>query len=394
MSREEFYNRLHLDTSLVSDLGFNPYYLQIQSSLADPIQVAGKECINLAANNYLGLADDPRVKEAMIAAVNRYGASLCGTPIASGYADLLCSLEKKLAAFIRLEAAAIFPSCFQANTGLFSTIANRDDLVVVDHYAHSSLVQGIKSAGCKIRPFLHNNLNALEKILQRSHAYRQIFVVTESVFSTTGNIAPLSDILVLCRKYNAIAIIDDSHGIGVLGKSGRGILEEQGIDDFPGIYTASLGKSLANSGGIIAGRKDLLDYLRYYCPHLVYSTALVPAVLGGISRVIDIITGEFEVLADKMWRNKAKLAEGLSQCGYQLAGGQAPITSIVTGGAADTLRLAGELYKKGVFSTPFIEPSVPPQQGVVRLIAGANLEEDSIAKALAVFQEIRREQRR
>ncbi len=386
MVRENIMERLRVEESLVEQTGFNPYYIEINSGLENRLLAKGQSFINLASNNYLGLAADERVKEAAIRAVEKYGVSLCGTPIATGYIDLYKKLEQELSSFIGLEDAIILPSCYQANNGLFLALARKEDLIIVDRNAHSSLIQGIKAVGCKIRPFLHNNLEHLAGILQRSHKYRQVFVVTESVFSTDGTIAPLKAIIDLCEEYQALPIVDDSHGLGVLGSGGRGILEEQQIPDFPGIYTASLGKALANAGGVVGGRKELIKYLKYYCPHLVYSTALPPAVLGGLEAVLDIIKTEFPLIKKRLYLYKQLINEALIEADFSVIPSKAPINSLNTGSKENTFLVAKRLYEEGILATPFIEPAVPIKQGRVRLIAGANLSQGTIEEAIAIIE--------
>lgn len=386
MSLEKFYQRFILDERLIQETGFNPYYWQISSGLDDPVIIGGRKFINLASNNYLGLAGDPRVKDAITKAVKKYGASLCGTPIATGCIDLYKRLEERLAEFVKLEDAVIFPSGYQANNGLFRAIADKDDLVIIDHFAHSSLVEGVRSVGCKIRPFLHNNVNHLEDILKKAKGHRQMFVVTESVFSAEGSMAPFEEIVAICNKYGAVPVVDDSHGIGTIGKRGQGILEEKAIADYPGIYTASLGKALANAGGFIAGKKVVMDYLRYYCSHLVYSTALVPGVLGGVEKVLDIIESEFENLRRKMWRYKDAIHQVLVEAGFTVDSRETPINSILSGNSKETIFLAKKFYENNIFVTPFIYPAVPAKEGRVRLIAGANLKEKSIKTVVEVIK--------
>lgn len=388
MERSDFYRRLSVNESLAEITGHNPYYLTLGSGLKESVLIKGRNMIDLASNNYLGLATDNRVKHAAREAIQHYGVSLCGTPIATGYIDLYQRLGEKLSRFVGLEATLIFPSCYQANNGLFQCIAGPEDLIVVDRLAHSSLIQGIKSAGSKIRPFLHNNLGHLEGILQRSAGYKQVFVVTESVFSTEGSVAPFKEIVQLCERYQAIPIIDDSHGIGVLGKSGRGILEEQEIEGYRGIYTASLGKALANSGGIICGEKRLIDALKYTCSHLVYSTALTPPVLAGIEAVLDIIHSEFREMKKKLVSYQRQIYQGLLEGGFQVGSSKAPINSIQAGTQERTFILARKLYDMGILSTVFIEPSVPIHEGRVRLIAGANLSQETIAEAVAILKRV------
>lgn len=388
MDYRTFYKSLKLDFELIQKSGFNPYYPAIQSGLGDPILIEGKEFINLASNNYLGLAYDERVVEASVSVLRKYGASMCATPIASGYPDFYTQVEKKLSKFLDLEATIIYPSCYQANNGIFSALVQKEDMVLIDHYAHSSLIEGIRSVGCKIRPFLHNNMNSLEKILQRSTNKRQIFVVTESVFSTEGAIAPFKQIVDLCDKYHAIPVIDDSHGIGVLGNHGKGILEHEGIKNYQGIYTASLGKALANTGGVVGGPKILIEYLKYYSSHLVYSTSIPPSVLGGIDKVLDIIKDEFSARSKKMWEYKHKISEALRKYGFQITESTTPISSIVVGPPLETILISKKLYENRILSTPFVYPSVPPNGGKVRLIAGANLKEESIDHAVQIFETI------
>lgn len=386
MHADDFYSRFELDERIANAVGFNPYYRVVQTGLDDIVLADGRKIIDLASNNYLGLANNPEVKKAACEAVKRYGASMCGTPIATGYTELYKRVECKLSQFTGFEASIILPSCYQANNGLFPIIAGKEDLVIVDRFAHSSLIQGIKASGCKIRPFLHNNVEHLNEILRRCSKYRQVFVVTESVFSTDGGIAPLKDIINVCEERGVIPVIDDSHGIGVIGKSGRGILEEQGIEDFQGIYTASLGKALANSGGVIAGRKGFINYLKYYCPHLVYSTAIPPASLGGIEKVLEIINERFDNISNRLWLYKELIYNALVDAGFEVCESKAPINSVMTGSAEKTLKLAAKLFESGIYSTPFIEPSVAINEGKVRLIAGANLSEETIEEATQIIK--------
>ncbi|MCK5075342.1 MAG: pyridoxal phosphate-dependent aminotransferase family protein, partial [Calditrichia bacterium] len=246
---------------------------------------------------------------------------------------------------------------------------------------HSSLIHGIKNVGCKIKPFLHNNIEHLQKILEKSKKkknFRQIFVVTESVFSTEGSIAPFKEIVEVCDEFGTIPVVDDSHGIGVLGDNGKGILEEEWISNFPGIYTASLGKALANAGGVIAGNKKLIDFLKYSCSGLIYSTALPPAIIGGLICVLEIINEDFREIRDRMWRYKEIIQNTLIDNEFRLCEGKAPIISIKSGTLENTVKMAKYFYDEKILTTPFVEPSVPPNEGRIRIIAGADLQESEI----------------
>jgi 7-keto-8-aminopelargonate synthetase-like enzyme len=385
MNRATYLNQLIIDKSVAEKLSFNPYYPIFQSGLGDPIIVNGKELVNLASNNYLGIAGSERVKTAVIEGVRRYGVCMCGTPIATGYVDAFSRVEGRLAEFVGLEATTLFPSCYQANVGIFSTLAKKEDVILFDHYAHASLITGVRSVGCRVLPYRHNDTRHLEKLLQELSGYRQVFLVTESVFSTEGSIAPFDEIVRLCEEYDVLPVIDDSHGIGVIGDNGRGILEKKRIRNYQGIYTASLGKALANFGGMVGGDKSLIEYLRYACSSLIYSTALPPSILLGIEKALDIVEAEFPVLGARMWRYKDLISSRLRELGFSIIEGQAPITSVACGGLAETIRFAKELYSRHILSTPFVPPSVPPNMGRVRLIAGADLQESSVQQALEAF---------
>jgi len=382
MSNTEFYQRYQLDDSVAVQAGFNPYYPLIGSGLDDPVIIEDREFIDLASNNYLGLANDIRVREAAKEGIDKYGASLCATPVASGYSDLFRETELVLSGFVDVEDTVIFPSCYQANNGLFPVIAGADDMIIVDRYAHSSLLEGIRSSQSPFRLFRHNDMDHLESLLSRKLCTGQVFVVTESVFSTEGSLAPFGKINMLCEKYGAIPVVDDSHGIGVLGRDGSGILSHFGIDNYGGIYTASLGKALGVTGGVIGGKASLIRYLRFSTSHLIYSTAISPASLMALLRVLSIIRDEFKPLSEMLWSYTDWLWEGLTGEGFVLTDSQTPINSIKSGNSLKTLQLAKWFYEEGIITTPFIYPSVPEREGRIRLIAGANLKASSIERVL------------
>ena len=378
--------RIEYDDSVIRNIGYNPYYVSISSGQNDPLLVNGKEVINLATNNYLGLSNDDRLKETYIETIKKYGVSMCATPIAGGYTELFEQTQVKLSNFIGVESVLLYPSCYQANNGIFLAVARKDDLILFDRFAHSSLIQGIRSVGCKSLPYSHNNTESLENILKKSLDYSKIFVVTESVFSTEGSIAPFQEIYGLCLRYGAVPVVDDSHGIGVIGKSGKGILSHAGINDYEGIYTSSLGKAMANNCGVIGGSKNLISYLSYLSPHLVYSTAVAPAVIAGINKTIAIVLDEYEVRAKKIHYYSELIKDTLIQNGFEVAKSEAPITSIIPGTSEATLNFAKKLYYNAILSTPFIYPSVRKNDGRVRLIAGANIKEESIERVVKIFK--------
>ncbi len=370
---------------------YHVYYPSIGSDLADPLLVDRHYAVNLATNNYLGLANDARIKRAYIDAIEKYGISMCATPIAGGYTDQFEAAASALAPFIGVDSLLVYPSCYQANNGLFSAIATKDDLILFDRCAHSSLIQGVFAVGCKMYPFKHNDMEALEYLLRKKTGYAHVFVVTESVFSTEGSIAPFADIYRLCMQYGATPVIDDSHGIGVLGNHGGGILDHAGIADYSGIYTTSMGKAMANNCGVIGGPKHLIDHLQYFSSHLVYSTAVAPCVLAGIRRTLEILESEFPERISRVYDFHRRIREALQSAGYETARGAAPINSVEAGDCIATVALARELLDRGVLTTPFVYPSVPRNGGRVRMIAGANLDPETITTVCRVFAELKQE---
>ncbi|MBN2545124.1 MAG: pyridoxal phosphate-dependent aminotransferase family protein [Spirochaetes bacterium] len=381
-------NDYNNNLNLVKRIGFNPYYNRVESDLSDRIIINNEKFIDLASNNYLGLANDERIKEASINAVKKYGVSFCGTPIACGYNDLYEKVNKKLSEFTGCEDSILLPSCYQANNGVFAALSEKNDIFIFDRMCHSSLIQGIMLANCRMRYFLHNNTEDLESILKKSGDYNNRYVVIESVFSTEGAIAPVDIMHDLCKKYDAYLIIDDSHGIGVLGEKGHGVIEHFKINDFNGIYLASLGKALANAGGVIAGKKDMIEYLKYYVPHLIYSTAIVPAVLGGIEKVLEIVDLEFSVLSGRLWKNKNTIQNALKNAGFDIVDSKAPINSIESGSTENTFLMTKKFYNNRLFVTPFVEPSTPKNRSKIRMIAGANFTEETLNDTVEIISSI------
>lgn len=380
--------RLHLDRSVIDGASFNPYGLRLETGLAARVQLEGRPFIDLASNNYLGLAMDPRVLDAACRHVERFGVSTCGTPVATGSTVAHEELENRLARFVGVESALLLPSCYQLGSGFLRVVSGVEDCVLVDHDAHSSLVDGARAVGCKIRPFRHNDLSSLEKNLRHSAAHPRRFVLTESVFSTQGVVAPLQEMARLCEQYDAILVVDDSHGIGVLGPAGQGVLNHFGLAPFPGIYIASLGKALGGMGGMLGASREVVEYLRYSTPSLIYSTGLSPASVGALLQVLDILQSEGEALVARMFSHCVRIRTALQNRGFTLTEAQAPINAVVMGSASKTVGLSTGLYERGILSTPFIPPSVAPGRGTVRLIAGAHLDEEALEHIEAMIQQI------
>lgn len=387
--RDKFVFELAEEDKLVKELKFNPYYKRIDSG-ADLYVIINKEkYLNLASNNYLALAKNPEVISVMKDALDKYGASMCGTPVACGKVDIYQKAADYISGFLGMEDTIIYPSCYQANVSAIHAVVKPEDVVFVDRNAHSSIIEGIKASGCKIKPFLHNNVEHLSELIKKSVNYKNRFVATESVFSTEGSIAPFDEIYSLALEEDVIPIVDDSHGIGVIGESGKGILEEKHIVDYEGIYTASTGKALGVSGGFVSSNSQIIEFLRYSSPGLLYSTALPPSLLAGTIKALEIVSRDGKELVKALAHNKNYLYDNLLNNGYMLMPSEAYICSLLAGTNEQTLRITMELTESKVLTTPFIYPSVTKNNGVIRMIPRVDLSKNQMDYVISTLIKIR-----
>lgn len=388
---EKFSFNFTEEDNLTKSINFNPYYQRIESGADIYVKINGEEYLNLASNNYLALSNHPDIIDAMKLSLDEYGASMCGTPVACGNVDIYENTAECISKFLGLEGTIIYPSCYQANIAVFSTLVKPQDVVFVDRFAHSSLIEGIRSTGCKVKPFKHNDVKHLETLIKNSEMFENKFIATESVFSTEGSIAPFDMIYDLCLKYNAVPVIDDSHGIGVIGATGKGILEEKNIIDYEGIYTASTGKAMGISGGIVSSTFNTINFLKYNSSSLIFSTALPPVLLAGTLKAFEIVEEEGRKMVRRLSRNKNYLFEALLNNGFELHNSEAFICSLKSGSNENTFRICKALFDKRILTTPFIYPSVSKNRGVVRLIPRVDLVKDQLDHIINSLLLIRKE---
>jgi len=314
---------------------------------------------------------------------------MCGTPVACGSVDLYQQASREVSLFLGLEDAILYPSCFQANVAAIGALVKPDDVVYVDRNAHSSIIEGIRATGCKIKPFKHNDVDYLRELVRRPEKFQNRFVATESVFSTEGSIAPFDLIYDLAMEHDLIPIVDDSHGIGVIGQTGRGILEEKQIKNYAGIYTASTGKALGISGGFVCSSYHIIEFLRYSSPGLLYSTALPPALIAGTIKALEIVSREGREMVQRLSLNKDYLYERLQGSGFRLCTSEAFICSLLAGSNESTFRIYLALFDEGVLTTPFIYPSVAKKQGVIRMIPRIDLNREQMDHVITSLLSIR-----
>ena len=389
MKKEIFKDNLYIDKSLADITGFNPYFRPIQSGLGRYIQIDGKQLLCLGSNDYLGLANNDEIREEMIKALKKYGISMCGTPIVIGQADINKRLECEIAKLLKQEDALLFPLCYQCNVGIFSCLAGPEDLILADKEIHSSLLNGIALSKTPARFFPHNNLKVLERLLEKSEKYRMRFIVLEGLYSTNGNVPRLDEISKIAAKHEAFIIIDDAHGVGVLGEEGRGVLEIFNAYQSVDLVTGSLGKGIGTFGGFLAGKAKVVDFIRHSSPMHFYSTALPPAISAATLASLRYIK-EHPEIRSKINNMARKLQDGLRALGYTTTDSSTPLVSVIFNSPDETISFTKMLNEKGIYVTPFIPPSVPKRTSRIRMTVTAYLDTKDIDFVLNVFDEIRK----
>lgn len=344
------------------------------SRRAGPISGAlDAEFFMFSSYSYLGLIGHPRLEAAVGAAVERYGTSTGGVRLLTGTLQLHQELEAELATFLGQEAAAVFPSGYDANIAAISSLFGASDVAILDQYAHQSIVDGVRMAGCELRRFRHNDLEDLERRLRqaRNRGARRILIAVDSVFSMDGDEAPLAGIVALKKKYGAFVLVDEAHSIGAIGQTGRGICEHQNIN--PGdvdILTGSLSKAIPSSGGFVAGSRGLKIYIQHGSAPYMFSAAITPANAAAIRESLRIIQDEPEHLA-RLRDNTARLSEGLKLVGMETTPSTTPIIPVLLGDEWRAYRWARMLLERGIFVSAVVYPAVSPGMARLRLCATA-----------------------
>ncbi|HSW64040.1 MAG TPA: pyridoxal phosphate-dependent aminotransferase family protein [Dissulfurispiraceae bacterium] len=369
--------------------GIYPFFRMIESAQDPVVTMNGRKMIMIGSNNYLGLTNHPKVKEAAIDAIRRYGTGCAGSRFLNGTLDIHVQLEEKLARFMRREAALIFSTGFQVNLGVISALVGKDDVVIIDKMDHASILDGCRLSYGEVKRFRHEDMADLERLLAEKNG-RGTLVVVDGVFSMEGDIIDLPKVLELCRKYGARLMVDDAHGIGVLGKTGRGTGEhfglEQGIDLVMGTYS----KSLASIGGFIAGDADIVHYIKHFARSLIFSASPPPASVAAVSAALDIIDSEPERLA-QLWKNTHKMIDGFRALGFETGPTATPIIPVIVGADETAFKMAIMLQEAGVFANVAVSPAVPPGKAIMRTSYMATHTDEQLDTVLSAFEKVGRQ---
>jgi len=363
-----------------------PYFRVIESAQDPEVIINGRKMIMVGSNNYLGLTNHPKVKEAAIDAIRKYGSGCAGSRFLNGTLDIHVKLEEKLAGFIRKEAALVFSTGFQVNLGVISAITGKDDVIIIDKMDHASIIDGCRLSHSEVRKFKHNDMADLERILKENLSKKKIIVV-DGVFSMEGDIVNLPEVLALAKKYNARVMVDDAHGIGVLGKTGRGTAEHFGLEKEVDLIMGTYSKSLASIGGFIAGEEKVIHYIKHFARALIFSASPPPASIAAVNAALDIIENEPKRI-ERLWAITRKMHEGFKSLGFETGTSETPIIPLLVGDDLLAFKMTMMLQEEGVFANVVVSPAVPSGKAMIRTSYMATHTDEQLDKVLKAFEKV------
>ena len=375
----------------VKAMGIYPYYRPISSGQDPVVKMNGKDVLMFGSNSYLGLSDDPRLKEAAIEAVRKYGTSCSGSRFLNGTLDIHLALEEKLARLVGKEEAVTYSTGFQVNLGVVSCLGFRNGYVFLDALDHACIIDGSRLSYSRVLKFPHNDMDALEKRLSLAPADAPKLIVVDGVYSMEGDIAPLPKMVEFCEKYNASLMVDDAHGLGVMGESGRGTANHFGLTDRVDLIMGTFSKSFGSLGGFIAGDHEVINYLKHNSRSLIFSASMPPANVAAVSRAIDIMLSEPERIAH-LWDLTRHAHEEFKARGFDIGHTQSPIIPLFVRDLKKCLTAVKMALDEGVFITPVIPPAVPEDSVIVRFALMATHSfaqlDEGIEKLTKIFRKL------
>lgn len=356
------------------------------------IKVRGKELINLSSNNYLGLATNEDLKQVAKDAIDKYGVGAGAVRTINGTLDLHVKLEEKLAEFKGTEAAISYQSGFNCNMAAISAVMDKNDAILSDQLNHASIIDGCRLSKAKIIAFKHSDMEDLRlkaKEATESGLYNKVMVITDGVFSMDGDIAKLPEIVEIAKEFDLITYVDDAHGSGVTGK-GKGTVKHFGLEKEIDMQMGTLSKAVGVVGGYVAGKKNLIDWLKVRSRPFLFSTAVTPGDVAAITAAVQIIIDSTE-LHDKLWDNGDYLKKGLDQLGFDIGHSETPITPCIIGDEKLTQEFSKRLFEEGVYAKSIVFPTVPKGTGRVRNMPTAAHTKEMLDEAIATYEKVGKE---
>ena len=364
----------------VRELGLYPYFHCLESRQAPEVIMEGKRRIMLGSNNYLGLTSNQEVIDAGVKALQKYGTGCSGSRFLNGTLDLHLKLEKELSEFLHKDAAMTYSTGFQTNLGILSSICGRGDYIICDRENHASIYDGAKLSFAEMLRYFHNDMDSLERVLKKLGSDTPKLIVTDGVFSMSGDIAKLPDIVDLAKTYNARVMVDDSHGIGTIGEGGRGTASYYGLEDEVDIIMGTFSKSFASLGGFAAANETVIDFMRHMSRPFMFSASMTPANTASALAALEYLVAHPEI-KDRLTEVAQYLQSALEKRGVKYKKTQTPVVPIYTSDGNTTLKIVRELYDDGVFVNAVLPPATAENECLIRTSLMANISKDLIDEA-------------
>ena len=374
----------------LKDQGLYNHIRTIGSAQGARLIVDGRDVLNFCSNNYLGLANHPKIVEAARVAMKKYGVGPAAVRSIAGTTDLHIELEKRLAKFKGAEDVITFQSGFTANIGTISALVGKEDVIFSDRLNHASIIDGCRLSGARIVPYEHNDPTALDAAIRENDgSYRRALIVTDGVFSMDGDIAPLPSLYEVAKKYDILLMVDDAHGEGVLGKGGRGIVDHFGLHDKVDIEIGTLSKAFGVVGGLVAGDKVIVEWLRQRGRPFLFSSAVTAPDAAACIAAVDLLESSTE-LVDKLWDNARYFKAEMKKLGLDTGGSETPITPVMLGEAPLAQQFSRELFENGVFAMSIGFPTVAKGKARIRVMISAAHDRDDLGRGLDIFAKVGR----
>ena len=378
------------DAERIRSMGLYPYFRMIESGQDPVVIMDGQRVIMLGSNNYLGLTNHPEIKAAAARALETYGSGTAGSRFLNGTLDIHVELEEKLARFMHRDSALTFPTGFQVNLGVISGLIGRSDVVILDNLDHACILDGARLSFGRVLKYEHNDMDALRERLRSVGDDRAAMIVVDGVFSMEGDLADLPRIVELKKEFGARLMVDDAHGIGVMGENGRGTAEHFGVEDEADLVMGTFSKSLAAVGGFVAGDTKVIDFIKHNARSLMFSAAPPPASVASVIKALEIIEREPERRAD-LWENTHYMKREFAGMGYDTGNSASPVIPLLVGEDVTAFKMTFRLQEEGVFANPVVSPGVPPGRAMMRTSYMATHTRDQLDRALEIFRKVGRE---
>lgn len=369
--------------------GLYPYFLPLENSEGTEAIIDGHRVLMLGSNNYLGLTTDPRVRQAAIEATEKFGTSCTGSRLQNGTLELHLELEQRLADFVGKEAALVFSTGYQVNLGVISCLVGRGDSIVTDKEDHASIIDGSMLALGDLRRFAHNDVEQLARVLKGIDEEHAALVVVDGLYSVGGDLAPLPEMLPVCRQYTARIMVDDAHGLGVMAR-GRGTAAHFGVTEDVDLIMGTFSKSFASLGGFVAGDENIIHYIQHHARSLIFSAAMPASNVAAALAALNIMETEPEHV-DRLWEVTDRMRNGLQAMGFNTGNSVSPIIPVIIGEMEPALEAWKKLFDAGVYTNAFIPPGVPEGRCLLRTSYMATHTDEQIDRALNIFGEVGRE---